>query len=538
MKIKLCQLNFIVGDIEGNSSRIIHKINEGKKEGAEIVVFSELSLSGYPPKDLLKYPSFIDKCTHAIELIKQETEGICAIIGAPYYIVQDGKNYYNSAYVLHNKKCIKHYYKWLLPTYDVFDEARYFEAGETNPIFTLNGKQIAITICEDIWNEGVDKLYKQAPLDSIEADIDLIINLSASPFSYSHYEKRIEVIKAKVIRHNAPMVYVNQIGANAELIFDGGSLVMNSKGEITNKLAYFKEDSQVVDFPLKKSNISIPNIPKTQRIHDALIIGIRDYFNKLGFKKAVIGLSGGIDSAMVTYLAVKALGAENVLSVLLPSKFSSEHSVNDSIQLCENLNTPYQTISIEQTYEAVTKTLSPIFKNLPFDVTEENIQARSRGLILMALSNKFGYILLNTTNKSEAAVGYGTLYGDMCGGLAVLADVYKTELYEIANWVNTKNEIIPKNIITKAPSAELRPDQKDSDSLPDYDILDGILYSYIEETMGVEEIANNGYDLQTVERIVKMVNRNEYKRFQMAPVLRVSTNAFGFSRRMPLVGKY
>jgi len=542
MKITLCQLNYIVGDLKGNEQKIIAAIQKAKDEKSDLVVFSELSISGYPPKDLLEYPSFTKRSDAVLEQLKKHSKDICIIVGSPIYKVKAGKNLHNSAIVILDGEIVKQYNKWLLPTYDVFDEYRYFEKGNSSPLFKYKGKNIAITICEDIWDEEFDKLYPNAPLDSIKEHIDVIVNLSASPFNYTHFEKRIDVITKNVLKYKAPIVYVNQTGANTELIFDGGSMVMNKKGEINILLPFFESCIKTVSLSqlnscIDKNPVSNKNY-KNKSIHDALIFGIKEYFNKLGLKKAVLGLSGGIDSAMVCYLAVKALGKENVLSVLLPSQYSSNHSINDSIALCENLETPYKIVKINEIVQNINGVLAPFFKGEKEDVTEENIQARTRGLLLMAFSNKFGQILLNTTNKSEAAVGYGTLYGDMCGGISVLGDVYKTELYDIAKWINLKKEIIPKNIINKPPSAELRPDQKDSDSLPDYPILDGILYAYIEEKKGEKEIAEMGYELEVVQKVLKLVNRSEFKRFQMAPILRVSPKAFGFSRKIPIVGMY
>jgi NAD+ synthase (glutamine-hydrolysing) len=337
------------------------------------------------------------------------------------------------------------------------------------------------------------------------------------------------------------MVYVNQIGAQTELIFDGGSLVANTKGEVVEQLAFFEEDFKIVDLEkleVREQKSAVEKQNSVTLIHDALVLGIKDYFSKLGFKKAILGLSGGIDSALVLYLAVKALGAENVLSVLLPSEFSSNHSVDDSLQLVKNLGSPHEIIPIENAFQSYITTLQPFFKDLPFNVAEENLQARVRGTLLMAMSNKFGYILLNTTNKSEAAVGYGTLYGDMCGGLAVLGDVYKIQVYELANYINRNSEIIPKNIICKAPSAELRPNQKDSDSLPDYDVLDRLLFQYIEKRQGPKDLIAKGFEKPLVDRVLKMVNMNEWKRFQAPPILRISSKAFGMGRRMPIEGKY
>jgi NAD+ synthase (glutamine-hydrolysing) len=370
---------------------------------------------------------------------------------------------------------------------------------------------------------------------------DLMINIAASPFNYEQAQRRYHVLKNNTDKYHLPLFYVNHVGAQTELLFDGGSMVMNPNGKVVDVLNYFEEDFRVYDLDeVKRSNGSsgISVETKSGLIHDALVMGIRNYFQKLGFSKAILGLSGGIDSAVTAVLAAEALGAENVYNVLLPSEFSTDHSLKDAQQLVKNLNMPSDILPIATTYNSFTKSLLPHFKDLPFDVTEENLQARIRGVMLMALSNKFGYILLNTSNKSEAAVGYGTLYGDMNGGLSVLGDVYKTEVFELARYINRDREIIPENIITKPPSAELRPDQKDSDSLPDYDILDQILYLYIEKRKGPAEIIDLGFDETLVKKVLRLVNINEYKRYQTPPILRVSDKAFGMGRRMPIVAKY
>ncbi|HDO26484.1 MAG TPA: NAD+ synthase, partial [Bacteroidetes bacterium] len=386
-------------------------------------------------------------------------------------------------------------------------------------------------------------LYTVNPMDEvIGQNPDFIINIAASPFNYHQIDIRTEVLRKNAKKYNLPLFYVNHVGAQTELLFDGGSLVMDRKGKILNEMACFEEDFQIYDLDNVIKGKVIRGVtnhrPVIAMIHDALVMGIRNYFEKLGFSKAILGLSGGIDSAVTAALAAEALGNNNVYNVLLPSRFSSSHSVDDAIRLSENLNMPYDIIEIEKPFSAFEKTLKPFFKNLPFDVTEENLQARIRGVILMALSNKFGYILLNTSNKSEAAVGYGTLYGDMNGGLSVLGDVYKTRVFELARYINRHSEAIPENIITKPPSAELRPGQKDTDSLPDYESLDEILYQYIEKRQGPKEIIEMGFDEKLVRRILKMVNTNEYKRYQTPPILRVSSKAFGMGRRMPIVARY
>jgi len=540
MKIALAQLNYHVGNFAANTHKIITAINSAEKQGAELVVFSELCVAGYPPRDFLEFNDFIDQCGHAITEIAKHTTNVAAIVGCPRKNpVMEGKDLFNAAFFIYQGQVQHVTDKTLLPTYDVFDEYRYFEPNRKFEVVEFKGQKLAITICEDIWNVGNDNpLYTVCPMDElIGQKPDLMINLSASPFSYIQHTTRLGVIKANVQRYQIPMVYVNQVGAQTELIFDGGSVVMNTNGEVEQKLSFFNEELRVIEIGKPTHNNTAPE-PEIQLIHDALVLGIADYFNKLGFKKAILGLSGGIDSAIVLCIAEKALGKENVMSLLLPSGFSTEHSLADAIQLCQNLGTPYETVPIESNFKAFTETLKPFFKDLPFNVAEENLQARTRGVLLMAFSNKFGYILLNTTNKSEAAVGYGTLYGDMCGGLAVLGDVYKTQVYQLAHYINRYAEVIPQNIITKPPSAELRPGQKDSDSLPEYDLLDKILYQYIELRQGPKELVAMGFDKPLVDRVLKMVNGNEWKRFQAPPMLRVSPKAFGMGRRMNIEGKY
>jgi NAD+ synthase (glutamine-hydrolysing) len=441
-----------------------------------------------------------------------------------------------------------------LPTYDIFDEYRYFEPGKTYEPIAFKGKKIAVTICEDIWNVNHENpLYPSCPMDEvIKYGPDIMINLSASPFSYIQHQERLKVVGANVKLYGIPMVYVNQFGAQTELIFDGGSMVMSQEGKLCALLPFFKESLQIIDTEnlkaiTKKTSLAVKDVPlkfphltetAISLIHDALVLGISDYFSKLGLKQAIIGLSGGIDSAVVLCLAAKALGKENVLSLLLPSGFSSDHSISDAKAIAQNSGTRHEVLPIEENFESLRQTLNPFFKDLPFNVAEENLQARIRAILLMAFSNKFGYILLNTTNKSEAAVGYGTLYGDMCGGLSVIGDVYKTQVYQLAKYINREKEIIPANIISKAPSAELRPNQKDSDSLPEYHILDEILYQYIERFRGPQELVAMGFEKILVDKILKMVNGSEWKRFQSAPVLRVSPKAFGMGRRMPIEGRY
>ncbi len=540
MKIALAQLNIHVGNFEQNKGKMIAAIGQAEAQGAEIVLFSELSVCGYPSRDFLEFDHYIQLCESSVLEIAAHTKNIAAVVGAPARNpVKEGKDLYNAAYFLFDGKIQQVIHKTLLPTYDVFDEYRYFEPNREFKTVEFKGQKIAVTVCEDIWNVGNDNpLYTVCPLDELRSEQpDFILNLSASPFSYKQHEERTKVIQANCQRYGIPMVYVNQVGAQTELIFDGGSMVVDRLGNVLETLPFFEEELRVVDTNnWLVEQVAFPS--EIERIHDALVLGIKDYFAKLGFTKAVLGLSGGVDSALVLYLAVQALGKDNVLSVLLPSHFSSSHSVDDSLALVKNLGSPHEVIEIEDCFQQYLTTLKPQFKDLPFGIAEENIQARVRGTLLMAMSNKFGYILLNTTNKSEAAVGYGTLYGDMCGGLAVLGDVYKTQIYDLCKFINRSTEIIPEHILTKAPSAELRPNQKDSDSLPDYDILDKVLFQYIEQRKGPIELVAMGFDEALVKRVLRMVNMNEWKRFQAAPILRVSPKAFGMGRRMPIEGRY
>ena len=544
MKIALAQINYHIGNFQSNVLKIIDGIEKGEKAGADLVIFSELAISGYPPRDFLEFSDFVNQCQDAVNTIAKRCTQIAVIVGLPTFNNNEkGKPLFNSAAFLFDGKIQSITNKTLLPNYDIFDENRYFEPNTDFKVIDFKGKKIALTICEDLWNVQDNPLYTINPMDElIGHSHDFMINIAASPYNYHQTKIRKEVLRKNAQLYNLPLFYVNHVGAQTELLFDGGSLVMSSIGETIDELLYFEEDFKVYDLNDILSNIK-SDYKELDRIeiadiHDALVMGIRNYFQKLGFSKAILGLSGGIDSALTAALAAEALGSENVYNVLLPSKYSSDHSISDSIKLVENLNMPYEIINIEETVNAFESTLNPFFKGLPPGIAEENIQARSRGLILMALSNKFGYILLNTSNKSEAAVGYGTLYGDMNGGLSVIGDVYKTQAYELSRYINREKEIIPENIITKAPSAELRPDQKDSDSLPDYDILDEILYQYIEQRKGPKEIIDLGFEKTLVDRILKLVNTNEYKRYQTPPMLRISTKAFGMGRRMPIVAKY
>lgn len=547
MKVVIAQLNYTIGDFQGNSEKIISQINRAKTDDADLVVFSELSVTGYYPNDLLEKKEFIKKAEETVLKIAEHCKGIAAIIGAPKINESErGKQLFNAAFFLADGEIKSIHKKTLLPTYDIFDEYRHFEPNREFEIVEYKGEKIAITICEDLWDElptesefGKDKLYQISPIEELsKLNPDFMVNLSASPFSYNQEGWRKNMLISKARKFKMPIFYVNQIGAQTELIFDGGSVYIDEKGEILKELRYFEEDSLLVDTKNIGQKQLQQSTETTEKIHDALVLGIRDYFRKMGFKKATLGLSGGIDSAVVVALAVRALGAENVRVLLLPSKYSSDHSIDDARTLAENLNIQYEIVNIQGAVDRFEQELAPLFEGRKPDVTEENIQARTRGIYMMAISNKFGHILLNTTNKSESAVGYGTLYGDMNGGIAVLGDVYKLEVYRLARFINKEGEIIPENTIVKPPSAELRPDQKDTDSLPEYEELDVMLFNYIELNKSPKEIAELGFDEEVVRRVIRMVNTNEYKRFQSAPILRVSSKAFGFGRKMPLVAKY
>ncbi len=543
MKIALAQINVIIGDFEANTRKILDYIARAKAQAADLVIFPELATTGYPPRDFLEFTDFIEKAEKSIEQIKKATDDIAVVIGTPTRNpVIEGKDLYNSAVFLYQGKEIYRQHKTLLPTYDIFDEARYFEEATQWQTIDFKGHKIALSICEDLWNLGNENpLYTINPMAKLmPQQPDFIINVSASPFDYTHAKERIRVLKENVKAYQIPVFYVNHVGAQTDIIFDGGSLVVAPNQSVHTEMPYFEEALKIVDLDDVKTNTANKEQPKDKipLIHHALVLGIKDYFGKIGFKNAVIGLSGGLDSAVTTVLATEALGKENVRVLLMPSQFSSDHSIKDAEDLAKNLGIRYDIVPIKEIFESYLQQLNPLFEGRDFDVTEENIQARIRGNLLMAISNKFGNILLNTSNKSEMSVGYGTLYGDLAGGLSVIADVYKTEVYELARYINRNKEIIPINTIQKPPSAELRPNQKDSDSLPDYDILDPILKLYIEGRKGPKEIIAQGYDKALVERILKMVNRNEFKRHQTAPVLRVSPKAFGMGRRMPIVAKY
>lgn len=558
MKIVLAQQNYHIGNFEKNTRKIITAIREAKDLDADLIVFSELCVCGYPPRDFLEFNDFIKKSYDAIDEIKLHSDTIGVIIGAPAKNQSTiGKDLFNAAFLLYENEIKGEVHKTLLPTYDVFDEYRYFEPAFTWNVLNFKGKKLAITICEDIWDIDENPLYRICPMDMLMKETpDVMINLSASPFDYIHEAERKSVIKANVLKYKLPMIYCNCVGSQTEIVFDGGSLVFDKNGNLCKMLPSFQEsieaitlndDGTIVESAVEKIEAitSIKPNPvhfnpelNIESIYNAIITGISDYFEKMGFTKAILGSSGGIDSAVTLALACDALGPQNVRAVLMPSPYSTSHSVEDAVQLSKTLQNPYDIISINEVYSTLLSTLKPIFRDLPFSLAEENIQSRTRGNLLMSIANKFGYILLNTSNKSELATGYGTLYGDMAGGLGILGDCYKKQVYALANFINRNQEIIPANIIRKAPSAELRPDQKDADSLPEYDILDQILYQYIERRKGPDEIKAMGFEPKLVDRILKLVNTNEYKRNQFCPIIRISPKAFGVGRRLPIVAKY
>jgi NAD+ synthase (glutamine-hydrolysing) len=595
MKIFLAQQNYHIGNFGENARKIIEGIQKAKEAGADLVMFSELCVCGYPPRDFVEFEDFINQCYETIDKIKEHADDVGVLIGSPARNPQkEGKDLFNAVFLLHEKQIKAEIHKTLLPTYDVFDENRYFEPAFDWKCIEFKGKKLAVTICEDIWNLGDNPLYRITPMEIlIKQKPDLMLNLSASPYNYAADVVRHSIIKAHTLKYGIPMLYCNTIGSQTEIVFDGGSLVYDAEGNLVKEMKYFEEDYALINLSQlpkeglantqpslmhhasaaaavaeskESSNPSTMTVSKAsagayyyaasevgrdldtleyltdkkniQEIHDALILGIRDYFRKMGFTKAILGASGGIDSAVVQALAVEALGKENVHVLLMPSQYSSGHSVSDAEQLSRNLDNRYDVVPIKNVYESFLAALKPIFKDLPFNVAEENTQARTRGNLLMSVANKFSYILLNTSNKSELATGYGTLYGDMAGGLSVLGDLYKMQVYALARYINSEREIIPNNILIKEPSAELRPNQKDSDSLPDYPILDRILYQYIELRQGPKEIIAQGFDAALVKRILRLVNTNEYKRNQFCPIIRVSSKAFGVGRRLPIVAKY
>lgn len=541
LKIGFAQINTTVGDLAGNAALIIGAYQQLVKEGAELVITPELSLTGYPPRDLLFMADFVDRNLAMLSEIEKKISTVPLIVGFVDHNRSGlGKPFYNAAAFLIKGKSKIITYKRLLPNNDVFDEPRYFEPGATSKIIPINGCNIGLTICEDLWTpEYLNRTFytDNPPKDLVDAGADLIVNISASPFHCKKSAYRLAMVRSQAERLKVPIAYCNSVGGNDQLIFDGHSLAVSSGGRSWIELAACREENRIVDFSCEVFSSS-PPIDELEELYNVLIIGLRDYCFKCGFKKVVIGLSGGIDSALVAALAVAALGSAAVRGVLLPGPYSSKGSIDDALVLAKNLDIETVTLPITPLYEKTIDSLKTVFSGYQQDATEENIQARLRGITLMALSNKFGSLLLTTGNKSEIAVGYCTLYGDMCGGLAVISDLLKTKIYELSRWINREKEIIPLSSIEKAPSAELRSDQKDQDTLPPYDILDPILQLYLEENKSLLEIVAQGFDEDTVRWIIGLVIRSEYKRQQAAPGLKVTEKAFGVGRRCPIAQKY
>lgn len=544
MRIAIAQLNPVVGDIEGNLARIGDVLS---KNSSDLVIFPELFLVGYPPRDLLERSGFIDKVQEAVQRlveISAEHPKTGILIGVPMPTKREvGRGLYNSAILIYQGEIPANQPKSLLPTYDVFDEARYFDsAPEVNPV-SFKGEKLGISICEDAWNDPELQLrhhYSYDPIsDLVKKGATILINISASPFYIGKEEIRYRIIQDHVKKHQVPFVFVNQVGANDELIFDGRSMCVDRNGQPIEIFPSFEEQIKTIDTNASGTPGLYTPQDKIESVYEALVLGIRDYIKKCGFAKAVIGLSGGIDSAITCCLAKEAIGSENVLGVSMPSPYSSKESTESAQKLARNLNIRYKTIPISRIYGSYLQSLmEPLKMGAEVDITLENIQARIRGNILMAISNKFGHLVLSTGNKSELAVGYCTLYGDMTGGLAVISDVPKTMVYKLAHYINRESEVIPEEIITRPPSAELKPDQKDQDTLPPYDLLDQILHYYVDERYSQQEILNLNFEPATVKWVIQAVNKNEYKRRQAAPGLKVTTKAFGIGRRMPIAARY
>jgi len=542
MKIALAQINTTVGDFEGNLDLLKKAYQSAVKLGAELVVAPELAITGYPPRDLLLKSGFIEGNLAALGELTEDIGKVGLIVGhVARNERQTGRPASNAVSLLLEGKVAASRAKSLLPTYDVFDEDRYFEPAIENAPVEYNGHSLGLTICEDVWNDDAfwkNCRYEADPVESlVEQGAQIIINVSASPWSLGKERMRREMLANLAAKTNRPVVYCNAVGGNDELVFDGGSLVLGKAGDVLGSGGHFVEELMVVNLD-SESGSSPAQFDDMELLHDALGIGVRDYLGKCGFKGAVIGLSGGIDSAVTAAIAVKALGAENVRGISMPSQYSSTGSLDDSKALADNLGIQYDVIPIGDGFELMKGSLEPVFGGRPEDVTEENIQARLRGLILMAASNKFGALVLTTGNKSELAVGYCTLYGDMCGGLAVISDVPKTMVYDLARWMNREGEVIPNATIEKPPSAELRPDQKDEDSLPAYEVLDAILERYVVENKSINQIVEAGFDEQIVQRMARLIDLNEYKRRQAAPGLKVTSKAFGVGRRIPVAQRY
>lgn len=543
MNIGIAQINSVVGDFPGNVKRILAAYRECLEAGADLVVTPELSLVGYPPRDLVFKSQFVPKCLQALDYLAGEIREVPLLVGYVdhHHPGHPGKPFRNAAAWLENGEIQHRIWKTLLPTYDVFDELRYFEPGESCEPIVWNGHRIGVTICEDIWTDDAlpRPLYDRNPVEELSAKgIDLLLNLSASPFHLGKPLLRRAMLGGVAHKAQVPAIYCNAVGANDQLVFDGHSLVTDAQGRLAAQMAGFRESCLVINpFLAVEDEVSLDSCDAEQ-LYQALVLGVRDYVNKCGFSSVCLGLSGGIDSALTAVIAADALGPANVRGLTMPSPYSSGGSVDDSFALAKNLGIRCDELPISDAFEAIKATMVPVFDDKPEDVTEENMQARIRGLMLMALSNKENHLLLTTGNKSELAVGYCTIYGDMCGGLAAISDLPKVRVYEVSRWINRKREIIPWNTIDKPPSAELRPDQKDQDTLPPYEVLDGILELYVENHLSADEIISRGYDETTVRWVQRRVDLNEWKRQQAAPGVRVTSKAFGMGRRMPIVQQF
>jgi len=541
MKIALAQINTIVGDIGGNRDRVLRAMEQARSLGADLVALPELCLTGYPPRDLLGLHGFVESNLHALHEIAGRTDQMGVIVGfVDRNARKEGRDFHNSAALLSEGKIMAVIHKTLLPTYDVFDEDRYFERPDGVKPVRFGGRTLGISICEDAWNSRdfwARPLYSTDPIRNLaEQGADLFINISASPYEMEKPPLRLQMLLDHVRRHRVPLIYVNLVGGNDDLLFDGNSLALGAQGNLIAQGKSFAEDFLIVD-PESAQDRGYFEAEKEENLFRALVMGTRDYAHKCSFRSAVLGLSGGIDSAVVACIAVEALGAANVLGISMPSVYSAPESYEDARTLAQNLGMHFHTIPIQPVFQAFRDSLAGEFAGLQENETEENLQARIRGALLMAMSNKFGHLVLSTGNKSELGVGYCTIYGDMVGGLAVISDVPKTLIYKLAAYINRQNEIIPRSSIERPPTAELRFNQKDLDTLPEYDVLDGILRLRVEEQMSVKEIAALGYDLPTVEKVIRMIHANEYKRRQAAPGLKVTTRAFGTGRRMPIAKK-
>jgi NAD+ synthase (glutamine-hydrolysing) len=541
MRIGIAQINAVVGDFPGNAKRILAAYQECLEKGADLVVTPEMSLVGYPPRDLVFKSQFVPKCLQALDYLADEIKAVPLIVGyVDFHEGNIGKPFRNAAAWLEAGEVKSKFWKTLLPTYDVFDERRYFEPGESCDPFLWQGKRIGVTICEDIWTEDYLQrpFYDRDPVEELTAKgVDLLINLSASPYHLGKPENRRKMLGDVAREAAVPVVYCNSFGGNDQLVFDGHSMVVSATGDVVSQFGGFADECRVVD-PFIIGETESLKTGDAEQLYDALVLGLRDYAHKCGFTTVCLGLSGGIDSALTAVIAADALGPENVRGLTMPSPYSSRGSVEDSFALAEKIGIRCDEVSITKVFDAVKDSMAPIFDGKGEDVTEENMQARLRGLFLMALSNKDNHLLLTTGNKSELAVGYCTIYGDMCGGLAAISDLPKTRVFEVSKWLNRNGERIPWNTITKPPSAELRPDQKDQDTLPEYDVLDAILELYVEQHLGAEEIVAHGFEETTVRWIQRRVDLNEWKRQQAAPGLRVTSKAFGMGRRMPIVQRF